>query len=101
MMGMENDIGPRLLLHGPVASVVLASWSTLFTETMAASGRLCRGALVMRQSTVAIERISCPLCTRCSHLECGALFPVSLYLAVIVLGVLVLLMSTKIGFFWR
>ena len=50
----------RLLLHGPVASVVLANaysfWSTLYTETMAASGRLGQ-ALVMRQSTVAFESI--------------------------------------------
>ena len=87
----------RLLLHGPVASVVLASavslWSTLYTETMAASGRLGR-CLVMRQSTVAFEIIPSPLCSRSSHLESGALFPLSLYLAVIVPRVWVLLRST-------
>ena len=33
------------------------------------------GALVMRQSTVAFESISCPSCSRSSHLESGALFP--------------------------
>ena len=63
--------------RGPVASVVLASayslWSTLHTVTMAASGRLGQ-ALVMRQSTVAFERISCPVCSRSSLLESGTLF---------------------------
>ena len=58
--------------RGPVASVVLASacslWSTLHTETIAASGRLGQ-ALVMRQSTVAFERISCPMCLRSTLLE--------------------------------
>ena len=54
----------RLLLHGPLASVVLASWSTLFTERDHGSfWETVPGALVMRQSTVAIERISCP-CAR-------------------------------------
>ena len=80
-----------------VANVVLASaysyWSTLYTETMAASGRLGQ-ALVMRQSTVAFGSISSPLCSRSSHLESGALFPLSLYLAVIVPCVWVLLRST-------
>ena len=59
------------------ASVVLASIFLVhpLTQTiMAAFGRLGR-VLVMRQSTVAIERISYPLCSRCSHLESGALFP--------------------------
>ena len=82
--GMARDDGHgerhrvRLLLRGPVASVVLASayslWSTLHTETMAASGRLGQ-ALVMRQFTVAFESISSPLCSRCSHLESGAFSP--------------------------
>ena len=82
-----------------VASVVLASaysfWSTLYTETMAASGRLGR-ALVLRQSTSAFGSISCPLSSRSSHLVSGALFPLSLYLAVIVPGVWVLLYSSEI-----
>ena len=34
--------------------------------------------------------------SRCSHLESGALFPLSLYLAAFVPGVWVLLMSMKI-----
>ena len=82
--GMARDDGHggrhwvRLLLRGHVASVVLASayslWSTFHTETMAASGRLGQ-ALVMRQSTVAFESISSPLCSRCSHLESGAFSP--------------------------
>ena len=59
------------------------------------------GALVMRQPTNALGSISCPVRSCCSHLECGALFPLSLYLAVIVPGVWVLYMSTKIGFFGR
>ena len=92
----------RLLLRGPVASVVLASvyslWSTVHTETMAAFGRLGQ-ALVMRQPTYAFERISCPMCSRSSHFESGALFPLSLYLAVLVLGVWVLLMVRKLDFF--
>ena len=71
------------------------------TQTiMAYFGRLGR-ALVMRQPTDAFGRLSCPLCTRSSHLESGALFPLSLYLAdsVIVLGVWVLVRSTENGFF--
>ena len=87
-----------------MASVVLASayslWSTLHTETMAASGRLGQ-ALVMRQSTVAFESISSPLCSRSSHLESGTLFPLSLYLAVLVPGVWCCFLSTKISFFGR
>ena len=59
------------------------------------------GALVMRQPTDATESISSPSCSRCSHLESCALFPLSLLLAVIVLGVWVLLRSTRIGFFRR
>ena len=55
-------------------------------------------ALVMRQPTDAIESISCPLRSRCSHLKSGALFPLSLYLAVLVPGVWVLLMSTRLIF---
>ena len=51
------------------------------------------GALVMRQPTNAFGRISYPLCSRSSHLESGALFPLSLFLAVIVPGVWVLLRS--------
>ena len=35
------------------------------------------GALVMRQLTDAIESISCPMCSRSSHLESGSLFPCS------------------------
>ena len=42
----------------------------------------------MRQPSDAFGRISCPLCSRSSHLESGALFPLSLFLAVIVPGVL-------------
>ena len=57
------------------------------------------GALVMRQPTNAFGRISCPLCSRSSHLESGALFPLSLFLAVIVPGVWVLLRSTEIWIF--
>ena len=48
-------------------------------------------ALVMRQPTDALGRISCPVRSRDSHLESGALFPLSLYLAVTVPGVWVLL----------
>ena len=59
------------------------------------------GALVMRQTTNALRRISCPSCSRCSHLESGALFPLSLCLAVIVPGVWVLLMSTENWNFWE
>ena len=55
----------------------------------------------MRQPTYAFERISCPMCSRSSHLESGTLFPLSLHLAVLVPGVWVLLMSSKIGFFQR
>ena len=66
---------------------------------------LCTGrlglALVMRQPTDAIESMSCHFCSCSSHLESGALFPLSLYLAVIVPGVWVLPMSTRIGFFGR
>ena len=66
--------------------------------TMAVSGRLGR-ALVMRQPTYAFERISCPMCSRSSHLESGALFPLSLFLAVIVPAVWVLLRNTEHVFF--
>ena len=45
----------------------------LHTVTRTASGRLGQ-ALVMRQSTVAFERISCPMCSRSSLLESGTLF---------------------------
>ena len=64
---------------------------------MAALRRLGR-ALVMRQPTDALGRISCPLRSRCSHLESGASSPLSLYLAVVVRGVWVFLFNTKIGF---
>ena len=53
----------------------------------------------MRQPTDAFGRISCPLCSCSSHLESGALFPLSLFLAVIVPGVWVLLRSTEIWIF--
>ena len=102
--GHEKRHSVSLLLHGLVASLVLASassfWSTtLYTETMAASGRLGQ-ALVMRQSTVAFESIfSFVLALFALGLWC--IISVSLYLAVIVPGVWVLLMSTKIGFFGR
>ena len=49
----------------------------------------------MRQPTNAFGRISYPMCSRSSHLESGALFPLSLFLAVIVLGVWVLLRSLE------
>ena len=49
----------------------------------------------------ALRRISFALRSRCSHLESGALFPLTLYLAVIVPGVWVLLLSAEIGFFGR
>ena len=49
----------------------------------------------MRQPTYAPGRISCPLRPRCSHLESGALFPLSLYLALIVPGVWALLRSME------
>ena len=48
-------------------------WFPLHIVTMAASGRLGQ-ALVMCQSTVAFERISCPMCSRSSLLESGTLF---------------------------
>ena len=60
---------PRLLLGEFQLSLVS------LPEPFAPGGLDWDGALVMRQSTVAIGRISCPLCTRCSHLEFGALFP--------------------------
>ena len=49
----------------------------------------------MRQPTSAIRRISCPVCSRSSHLVSVALFPLSLFLAVIVPGVWVLLRSLE------
>ena len=49
----------------------------------------------MRQPTDALGRISCPLRSRGSHLESGALFPLTLYLAVTDPGVWVLLLSTE------
>ena len=55
----------------------------------------------MRQPTDALGRISCPVCSRSSYLESGALFPLSLFLAVIVPGVLGIAYGTKIGFFGR
>ena len=60
---------PRLLLEEFQLSLVS------LPEPFAPVGFDWDGAVVMRQSTVAIGRISCPLCTRCSHLEFGALFP--------------------------
>ena len=75
-------------------------WSTLYTGDHGSLGRLGQ-ALVMRQPACAFERISCRMCSRSSHLESGTLFPLSLYLAVLVPGVWVLLMSTKFGFFGR
>ena len=49
----------------------------------------------MRQPTYAFGRISCPVCSRSSHLASVALFPLSLFLAVIVPGVWVLLRSLE------
>ena len=74
--GMARDDGhgerrwARLLLHGLVASVVLASASS--TNPPSSPWQLlgdCAGAFVMRQPTDATESISCPSCSRCSHLE--------------------------------
>ena len=48
-----------------------------------------------------LGRISCPIRSRGSHLESGALFPLSLYLAVTVPGVWVLLLSTENCFYGR
>ena len=49
----------------------------------------------MRQPKDALGRISCPLRSRGSHLESGALFPLSLYLAVTDPCVWVLLLSKE------
>ena len=92
-------VNPRLLLEefqlslGDYARVV-CTWGVRLLH--AALGRL-GGALVMRQPTDALGRISCPGRSRGSHLESGALFPSSLCLAVIVPGVWVLLLSTENG----
>ena len=77
-------------------------WSTLL-RSRTWSSRWCRleRALVMRQLTDALRSIFFPLRSRCSHLDSGALFPLTLYLAVIVPGVWVLLLSTKIEFYGR
>ena len=56
---------------------------------------LLHGPRGKRQPTYAFERISCPMCSGSSHLESGTLFPLSLFLAVIVPGVWVLLRSTE------
>ena len=82
-----------------------ASWGTTWVE--AAFGSLGEAG-TMPSSCVSLRLLwknfivsSCPSCSRNSHLESGALFPLSLYLAVLVPGVWVLLMSTNIGFFGR
>ena len=68
---------PRLLLEevqsslGEYPRVVCTWWTRLLP---AALGRLGR-ALVMRQPSVALGRISCPLRSRCSHFESRTLLP--------------------------
>ena len=52
----------------------------------------------MRQPACAFGIISCPVCSRSSHLESGALFPFSLFLAVIVPGVWVCFRGCSIWF---
>ena len=85
-----------------VASVVRASVYSPgppLTQTItAALGRLGQ-ALVMRQPTDAFGRISRLLRSRSLHLESSASFPFSLYLAVIVPCVWVLLRSMEILIF--
>ena len=56
--------------------VRISFWSTLYTETMAASGRLGR-AFAMRQSTEAFWSLSCPLRSLGSHVKSGAFFRLS------------------------
>ena len=62
----------------------------------AAAGAGWDDALVMCQPTDALRSISFPSRSRCSHLDFGALFPLTLYLAVTVPGVFLLLLSSKI-----
>ena len=90
--------------RGPVASVVLASayslWSTLHTVTMAASGRLDRPSSCVSLRLLLKEfPVLCARAVRSWNLV--HYFFVSLLLAVLVPGVWVLLMSSKIGFFGR
>ena len=82
-------VSPRLLLEE-------------FQSSLGDSARAVRtwrggwgGALVMRQPADALRRISFPLRSRCLHLESGALFPLTLYLAVLFQSVWVLLLSLE------
>ena len=84
-----------------VASVVLASayssWSTSYPDDHGSQGE----AWTMPSSCVSLRmlwgRISCPMRSCGSHLESGALFPLSLHLAVTVLGVWGLFLGTENG----
>ena len=79
-----------MVLHGPRgkrgAGECVFLVHPLSQTTMAAIGRLGR-PFIMRQPADALGRISCPVRSRGSHLASGALFPFSLYLAVVVPGV--------------
>ena len=96
----------RLLLHGLrgkrgtgacVFFLVFPLTQTIMTQPWGGWD----GALVMRQPTDALRRISFPIRSRCSHMESGAPFPLTLSLAVIVLCVWVLLLRRKMRFYGR
>ena len=55
----------------------------------------------MRQPTDALGRISCPLRSRGSHLESGALFPLSLYWQSLIRASGCLLLSAENWIFWE
>ena len=73
--GVWNAVSRWLVETSGLGSRSLAAWVMGGT-----------GALVLRQPTYAFERIPCPMCSRSSHLESGAFFPLSLFLAVFVPG---------------
>ena len=101
--GTIQEFRGEAALHGPHGKLGTGECVfflvLLHTDDHGSLGRLGR-ALVMPQPKYAFERISCPVCSRSSHLESGTLFPLSLYLAVFVPGVWVLLRSTEMFFFF-
>ena len=60
---------------------IIVSLQRLPSRTLTFQLRVVRrdDAFVMRQPTAALGRISCPVRSRGTHLESGALFPLSLY----------------------
>ena len=104
MMGMGTTCGEAApswsSWHVWYWRVRILSGPQSYPDDHAALGRLGR-AIVLRQLTDALGRISCPWRSRCSHLESGALFPCPSIWHSLFWASGCCFLSTRIGFFGR